>query len=330
MSSEKFCLRWNDFESNISSAFKDIRDEKEFFDITIACEDEQLQAHKVILSACSPFFKNVLRRNQHQHPLLYLKGVSFRDMESVLNFMYHGEVNVAQDDLNSFLQVAEDLRVKGLTQTNSGNVASEPKNHTAVPKTEPRSDLNRPRPSEHDISPAVKRPRPTPPAPRINPQPVTRQEDDIEVIVPVVKSEPHDPTPSIMATPIQPVVQPVVQQQTLAMYDDGSQQMQGSMMEQYDDNYGGEYDGQFVDDQGYDTSMMGAGGQDASGAGRNNWCNLCSKTVVNYNRHIKDVHGTNNEVQCEVCNKLFKNDASCKKHMRVYHNIYLKSDNLFV
>ena len=114
MSSEKFCLRWNDFEKNISSAFKDIREDKEFFDITIACEDEQLQAHKLILSACSPFFKGVLRRNQHQHPLLYLKGVSFRDMEAVLNFMYHGEVNVAQDDLNSFLQVAEDLRVKGI------------------------------------------------------------------------------------------------------------------------------------------------------------------------------------------------------------------------
>ena len=113
MSSEKFCLRWNDFERNISSAFRDIRDEKEFFDITIACDDEQLQAHKVILSACSPFFRNVLRRNQHQHPLFYLKGVSYRDMEAVLNFMYHGEVNVAQDDLNSFLQVAEDLRVKG-------------------------------------------------------------------------------------------------------------------------------------------------------------------------------------------------------------------------
>ena len=119
MSSEKFCLRWNDFERNISSAFRDIRDEKEFFDITLACDDEQLQAHKVILSACSPFFKNVLRRNQHQHPLLYLKGVSFRDMEAVLNFMYHGEVNVAQDDLNSFLQVAEDLRVKGIITKSS-------------------------------------------------------------------------------------------------------------------------------------------------------------------------------------------------------------------
>jgi BTB/POZ domain len=81
MSSEKFCLKWNDFERNISSAFRDIRDEKEFFDITLACEDEQLSAHRVILSACSPFFKSVLRRNPHQHPLLYLKGVSFRDMQ---------------------------------------------------------------------------------------------------------------------------------------------------------------------------------------------------------------------------------------------------------
>jgi len=81
MSSEKFCLKWNDFERNISSAFRDIRDEKEFFDITLACEDDQLSAHRVILSACSPFFKGVLRRNPHQHPLLYLKGVTFRDMQ---------------------------------------------------------------------------------------------------------------------------------------------------------------------------------------------------------------------------------------------------------
>ena len=113
MSQEKFCLKWNDFERNISSAFKEIREDRELLDITIACEDEQLEAHKVVLSACSPFFRQVLCRNRHQHPLLYLKGVSFRDMTSVLNFMYYGEVNVAQDDLNSFLQVAEDLKVKG-------------------------------------------------------------------------------------------------------------------------------------------------------------------------------------------------------------------------
>jgi len=121
-STEKFCLRWNDFESNISKAFSEIREDKEFFDVTLACDDDQVPAHKVILSACSPFFRGVLRRNKHEHPLLYLKGVKYSDLLAVLNFMYHGEVNVAQEDLNTFLAVAEDLKVKGLTQSDSSSV----------------------------------------------------------------------------------------------------------------------------------------------------------------------------------------------------------------
>ena len=117
--SEKFCLRWNDFESNISTAFRELRDDKDFFDVTLVCDEDQIQAHKVILSACSPFFRSVLKRNRHEHPLLYMKGVKYVDIVSVLNFMYHGEVNVAQEELNSFLAVAEDLKVKGLTQNDS-------------------------------------------------------------------------------------------------------------------------------------------------------------------------------------------------------------------
>ena len=92
MSSEKFCLKWNDFESNISGAFRELREEKDFFDVTLACDDNQIKAHKVIISACSPFFRNVLRQNPHQHPLLYMRGVSFTDLQSVLTFMYQGEV----------------------------------------------------------------------------------------------------------------------------------------------------------------------------------------------------------------------------------------------
>merc|ERR1712128_85691 len=123
---EKYCLRWNDFESNISVAFREIREEKDFFDCTLSCGSRQIQAHKLILSACSPFFRSILRQNPHQQPLLYLKGVHFTDLQSVLNFMYHGEVNVAQEELNSFLAVAEDLQVKGLTQ-NTSNKTSESK-----------------------------------------------------------------------------------------------------------------------------------------------------------------------------------------------------------
>ena len=130
-SGEKFCLRWNDFEANVSVALKELREDEDFFDVTLACEDDQINAHKLILSACSPFFRTILRRNKHEHPLLFLRGVKYKDLVSILNFMYHGEVNVAQEELNAFLSVAEDLQVKGLTQ----NDKDTKKSHSSRKKT---------------------------------------------------------------------------------------------------------------------------------------------------------------------------------------------------
>ena len=191
MSSEKFCLRWNDFENNISLAFRELRDDKDFFDVTLACDDEQIQAHKVILSACSPFFKTVLRRNPHAHPLLYLKGVKYHDLQSVLQFMYHGEVNVAQEELNSFLAVAEELRVKGLTQGQSAGAPPLP------PTQHPRKSCSFAEPTSREQPAPPKRSRPSlqqqqTPSPRV--------EVDVEVqevTQPIVKSEPsaHYPVP---------------------------------------------------------------------------------------------------------------------------------------
>lgn len=66
-------------------------DDKDFFDVTIACDDEQLQVHKVIISACSPFFRNILRRSPDQHPLLFLKVVKYNVL-----YVHHGEVNIAR------------------------------------------------------------------------------------------------------------------------------------------------------------------------------------------------------------------------------------------
>ena len=113
-SSEKFCLRWNDFEVNISNAFHDLKEERDFADVTLACGDKQVEVHKVILAASSPFFKKILKNNPHSHPLIYLKGTKFSDVEAVLNYIYHGEVNIDEANLNAFLEVAEDLEVKGL------------------------------------------------------------------------------------------------------------------------------------------------------------------------------------------------------------------------
>ena len=182
MSSEKFCLRWNDFESNISCAFRELREDKDFFDVTLACEEEQMQAHKVILSACSPFFRAVLRKNPHSHPLLFLKGVKYKDMQAVLNFMYHGEVNVAQEDLNSFLSVAEELRVKGLTQGQSGKGGGS--RETTIRNAPPPS--SRPRPT----SPSL-------PAKKARPAPCAAEDDKIQEvkIEPVQLNQQHDGEP---------------------------------------------------------------------------------------------------------------------------------------
>ena len=135
---EKLCLRWNDFERNISESFRELKNDKDFFDITLACAGgRQVQAHKVILSACSPFFKSILKQHPHQHPLVYLKGVQYEEVLSVVNFMYHGEVNVAQEDLTSFLAVAEELQVKGLTQDDTKETKSFTKRQP-VPSKSPK------------------------------------------------------------------------------------------------------------------------------------------------------------------------------------------------
>ena len=114
MAGERFNLRWNEFEPTISGAMKDLRASEDFFDVTLACKGKQVQAHKVVLAACSPFFREILKTNIHPHPLLYLQSVPHADLLAVLDFMYHGEVQIVQEDLVSFLAVAEELEVKGL------------------------------------------------------------------------------------------------------------------------------------------------------------------------------------------------------------------------
>ena len=105
--SEKLCLQWNDFKDNVTSAFGNLRDDNNFADVTLACEDgKQVEAHKVILASSSPFFQNILRRNKHIHPLIYMRGVKSDDLQAIVDFLYCGETNVYQETLDSFLAIA--------------------------------------------------------------------------------------------------------------------------------------------------------------------------------------------------------------------------------
>jgi len=142
-SSEKLCLRWTEFADNISNAFYDLKEDKDFTDLTLVCaEHHQVEVHKVVVASSSNFFRKVLKNINHSHPLVYLKGTKIADMEALLSFMYQGQVSLAEENLNSFLALADELEVKGLTcgKNSSGgnhqlpvNVNSESKNDPSHP-----------------------------------------------------------------------------------------------------------------------------------------------------------------------------------------------------
>ena len=120
--SEKLCLQWNDFKENVNSAFSRLRNDNDFTDVTLACEDGQhLEAHKVILAASSPVFEKILQKSKHPHPLIYLRGFQSKDLASILDFLYFGEANVFQESLDLFLAIADEIKLKGLTGQTSRN-----------------------------------------------------------------------------------------------------------------------------------------------------------------------------------------------------------------
>ena len=116
--SEKFCLKWNDFHSNVSKSFSLLRNENYLHDVTLVSDDEkQMSAHKLVLSACSEYFKNIFKK--HKSPsssnmLICLTGVSSNYLENILEYMYNGEVQIYQNDLDPFLEIAQKLKLAGL------------------------------------------------------------------------------------------------------------------------------------------------------------------------------------------------------------------------
>ena len=115
MINDKFCLKWNDFQQNIISSYNGLRTELDYSDVTLVCEnDHHIDVHKIIITASSQFFKTVLKRNKHPHPMIYMTGVKAKIMEAVIDFIYNGEVNVYQEDIDGFLALAEEIQLKGV------------------------------------------------------------------------------------------------------------------------------------------------------------------------------------------------------------------------
>jgi len=111
-----FCLSLKQFDTHIKSNLKQLQLEKDFSDVTIACEDRQIEAHKVIIAGASVVFRNLLKQSLHPHPIIFLRGVKFSDLSRMLDFMYQGEIKIEQTELEDFLTIAQEFKIKGLSE----------------------------------------------------------------------------------------------------------------------------------------------------------------------------------------------------------------------
>ena len=154
---EKYCLVWNEFQANLCSSFGDLREDKDFTDVTLACDDgQQLEAHKVVLISSSPFFMNLLRKNKHPHPLVYMRGLKYENILSLVDFLYHGEANVFQENLESFLAMTDDLQLKGFKRDEE--VESSPKEASKGETSKPSKSTKTPTDSSKDMPPPLSPP----------------------------------------------------------------------------------------------------------------------------------------------------------------------------
>jgi len=122
---QQFCLRWNNHGSTLVAVFDALFTSESLVDVTLFCEGKLLKAHKVVLSACSPYFQKLFAQTTDKHPIVILKDVKHDELKALLHYMYKGEVNVSQEQLGSLIKTAESLKIKGLADgAKNGDVAS--------------------------------------------------------------------------------------------------------------------------------------------------------------------------------------------------------------
>jgi len=314
-------LKWNDFQGSISSSLGSLRTTSDLLDVTLQCGTESLQCHRLVLSACSDWFKTVFRALPAvtQHPVIVLWEATARDMALLLDFMYNGEVNVKQENLNSFLALAEKLSVRGLTQGQGGGGGSDKDRDKERHKETVRQTSSASSPvvrRQEERGETVKRQRVEQ---RVVEQRVVEQQHEVEEVA-VVKQE--------------------VGREEQVVEEYGS--YQGGEVAQYegDNMYDSYYEG---DDGGQGDYQVDNSQAMASSKGPINMsqlptvgggvCPICSKTIItNLKRHMEDIHCPG-EFPCPHCGKVYSSKNKLASHVsqtcreRKKKNVFIRNQS---
>ncbi|XP_020289026.1 protein abrupt-like isoform X1 [Pseudomyrmex gracilis] len=144
-SSQLYSLSWGEFSSSLTSAVQVLRGHGDLVDVTLAAGGRSFPAHKIVLCAASPFLLDLLKSTPCQHPVVMLAGIGADDLESLLEFVYRGEVSVEPSQLPSLLQAAHCLCIHGLTPPTIVTESGEEVPASAIPAANdslPKTTLN--------------------------------------------------------------------------------------------------------------------------------------------------------------------------------------------
>ncbi|XP_072767104.1 pipsqueak isoform X3 [Anoplolepis gracilipes] len=143
MAGQHYCLRWNNYQSNMTSVFHQLLQTEAFVDVTLACNEASLKAHKVVLSACSSYFQKLLLSNPCKHPTIIMpQDVCFNDLKFIIEFVYRGEIDVSQAELQSLLKTADQLKIKGLCEVPENRDGPPPVSLSSPPRESGTPRLN--------------------------------------------------------------------------------------------------------------------------------------------------------------------------------------------
>ncbi|XP_055529752.1 protein bric-a-brac 1-like [Wyeomyia smithii] len=121
---QQLCLRWDHHQGSIISSFVTLLESETLVDCTLAAEGRFLKAHKIVLSACSPYFAALISQQYDKHPVFILKDVKFHELRAIIDYMYQGELHISQDQLTSLLKTAESLQIKGFFASRDSTTSS--------------------------------------------------------------------------------------------------------------------------------------------------------------------------------------------------------------
>ncbi|XP_067003415.2 transcription activator GAGA isoform X3 [Anabrus simplex] len=116
---QHYCLKWNNYQSHVAEIFVQLLLAESMVDVTLCVEGEKIYAHRIVLSACSPYFQDILSNTEDSHPIIILSEMNSEDIKSIIEFVYRGELNVTADRFTSVLKAAEELRIRGLMEVSS-------------------------------------------------------------------------------------------------------------------------------------------------------------------------------------------------------------------